>query len=243
MPSQGRELCRETANQFQPFFPAVNTIAPMNRYWLCYVMLFAFATGNAAQLDVRIFDRDGRAVEGIVVALHAASAKPLANVKKETATMDQIDQRFVPFVLPVRTGTAVLFPNSDSVAHQVYSFSPTKRFELGLYRGRPHAPVVFDTPGIVVLGCNIHDKMIGYVYVTDATAFGKTNELGQWQSKDLAAGDYQIEVWSPLLARDEDKLTRTVHLEEGATAQAIFNLTRAMRSPPRAQGNSNLRDY
>lgn len=157
--------------------------------------------------------------------------------------MDQIDQRFVPFVLPVRTGTAVTFPNSDSIAHQVYSFSPSKRFELGLYRGRPYPPVVFDKPGIVVLGCNIHDKMIGYVYVTDAPEFGKTDEQGMWRSGALGAGHYEVEVWSPLLARDEPSLARAIELTDAKPGELEVHLTRALRPEPRPQRDAKIRDY
>ncbi len=96
--------------------------------------------------------------------------------------MDQVDRQFSPYVLAVHTGTRVLFVNNDSVAHQVYSFSPAKRFELALYHGKPREPVVFDQPGIVTVGCNIHDNMVGYLYVTDAPWFGTTGNDGVWRS-------------------------------------------------------------
>ena len=70
------------------------------------------------------------------------------------------------------------FPNNDTVSHQVYSFSAAKRFQLPLYKGEVHPPVTFDRPGLVVLGCNIHDVMVGYIYVTDAPYFGKTDREG-----------------------------------------------------------------
>ena len=86
----------------------------------------------------------------------------------QKAIMDQRKLMFVPDVLVVQTGTAVDFPNSDQVRHQVYSFSGAKTFELALYAGRAHAPVVFDRSGLVTLGCNIHDSMVGYIWVTDS---------------------------------------------------------------------------
>ena len=75
-------------------------------------------------------------------------------------------------------GSTVSFPNSDSVSHQICSFSPTKRFQLPLYRGKPYAPVPFDHVGVVILGCNIHDWMIGYIDVTDAPFYGATDDRG-----------------------------------------------------------------
>lgn len=221
------------------------------RPWFAIVTMLAFSTSDAAGLVVRVLDRDGRPASGLVITVQGGNAAPAttaavpatAAAPALAATMDQLDQRFVPFVLPVRTGTAVTFPNSDSIAHQVYSFSPTKRFELGLYRGRPYPPVVFDKPGIVVLGCNIHDKMIGYVYVTDATEFGKTDEKGAWHSSVLAAGRYGVEVWSPLLARDEPSLKRTIELTEVTPGEVELRLTRPLRPEPRPQPDAKIRDY
>ena len=213
----------------------------MSRAWLYCVMLLAATSGEAAQLDVQVLDRTGRPVEDLVVTLRAPVADRPALAAQ--ATMDQIDQRFVPFVLPVRTGTAVVFPNSDSVAHQVYSFSPAKRFELGLYRGRPHAPIVFDTPGVIVLGCNIHDRMIGYIYVTDAAELGKTDAQGAWTTRSLAAGEYRLEVWSPLFARDEPKPVQTVKLDDAAPAKVVVRLSRSLRAAPQPQADRNVRDY
>jgi plastocyanin len=213
----------------------------MNRWCFLSVTLFAVARVNAAHVSVQVLDRDARPVSGLVVTLHAAS--PIdAKASNAPAIMDQVEQRFVPFILPVHVGTAVTFPNSDSVAHQVYSFSQPKHFELGLYRGRPHAPVIFDKPGIVVLGCNIHDKMIGYIYVTDASYFGKTNERGLWRDT-VPRAEYRVEIWSPLLARDEPSLRRTIVASDTQPTDVTVRLTRTVQSEPPAQTDRRLRDY
>ncbi|WP_460890864.1 methylamine utilization protein, partial [Ramlibacter alkalitolerans] len=83
------------------------------------------------------------------------------------AVMDQVNSEFQPRVLVVTKGSRVRFPNSDTIRHQVYSFSAAKRFELPLYTGTPPEPVVFDRAGVVTLGCNIHDWMKGYVVILD----------------------------------------------------------------------------
>ena len=100
-------------------------------------------------------------------------------------------------MLAVRTGTSVSFPNSDDIRHQVYSFSPAKRFELRLYQGTPSEPVLFDKPGLVVLGCNIHDWMLGYIYVTDDPWFAVSDEHGRAAIADLPAGRYAVTLWHP----------------------------------------------
>ncbi len=146
--------------------------------------------------------------------------------------MDQRNLAFVPRVLVVGVGARVDFPNNDSVSHQVYSFSAAKRFQLPLYKGEVHPPVVFDRAGLVVLGCNIHDSMVGYVYVTDAPYFGTTLADGALQLKDLAPGDYRIVVWSPFIADPPASLTRSVHLEAGAPAVAHIQLSSALRAQP-----------
>jgi len=79
----------------------------------------------------------------------------------------------------------------------VYSFSPAKRFELRLYEGTPSDPVLFDKPGVVVLGCNIHDGMLGYVYVTDDPRFGVTDHQGKLTLDNLPVGEYRVTLWHP----------------------------------------------
>jgi hypothetical protein len=146
--------------------------------------------------------------------------------------MDQRNLEFVPRVLVVGVGARVDFPNNDSVSHQVYSFSAAKRFQLPLYKGEVHPPVVFDRPGLVVLGCNIHDSMVGYVYVTDAPYFGTTVADGGWELKDIPLGDYRIVLWSPFIADPPASLIRTVHLDGIAPAVVRVQLSSALRAQP-----------
>jgi hypothetical protein len=111
--------------------------------------------------------------------------------------IDQVDRQFTPHVLVVPTGSKISFPNSDSVRHQVYSFSPAKRFELPLYRGKQHNPIEFERAGVVTLGCNIHDNMRAYVFVVDAQYFGRTDVNGTWKLPDVQPGTYSVQVWHP----------------------------------------------
>lgn len=115
-----------------------------------------------------------------------------------TANMAQKGRAFQPTLLVVQTGTPVLFPNFDTVRHHVYSFSPTKKFEIKLYAGTPAAPVVFDKAGTATLGCNIHDQMLGYIHVVDTPYFGVTGSDGQ-VSLDLPAGEHRVQIWWPAL--------------------------------------------
>lgn len=164
---------------------------------LALICLFSMATlAQAGDLRVRITDAAGLPVEDAVISLHPIDASPVSTTKP-TAVMDQRGLRFVPFVLPVRAGTTVTFPNSDNVRHHVYSFSPAKRFELRLYAGNHASAVQFEQPGIVTLGCNIHDWMVGYIYVLDTPYFAKTGGDGTASLSQLPAGNYVARLWHP----------------------------------------------
>ena len=138
--------------------------------------------------------------------------------------MDQIDQEFVPRVKPVLVGSSVYFPNKDNIRHQVYSFSPAKQFELPLYAGTPAKPVVFDKPGVVVLGCNIHDWMIAYIYVSESPYFAKTGTDGSAQLKELSPRQYTVRVWHPRLQGPEDATRQPADLAASARVELAWNL-------------------
>lgn len=153
----------------------------------------------AANFSLVATDTSGKPVTGVVAAL-VPDPKPNFTDKAK-AIMDQRHQQFTPGVLAVRTNTLVHFPNSDDVRHQVYSFSPAKRFELRLYHGRTAEPVLFDQPGQVILGCNIHDSMVGYIYVVDSEYFAVDNDQGQLAIANVPAGNYTLEIYQPKLAK------------------------------------------
>jgi plastocyanin len=190
---------------------------------LCATALCAAAVTpvvGAAELVLTLGDGTVPVADA-VASLHAdAREAPGA-----TAVMDQRDSTFVPGVLPVQVGTAVSFPNSDQVQHQVYSFSTPKPFELPLYAGTPRAPILFDQPGVVVVGCNIHDWMIGYIVVLDTPHFGKSGAEGTVRVS-APPGRYTLRVWHPRL---DAPVERPVELGEG---RATLAMTLALGPPP-----------
>ncbi|MEP6939589.1 MAG: methylamine utilization protein [Rudaea sp.] len=172
----------------------------------------AIASGfvHAAQLEVRLAQRDGSGVaDGVVAAYPIGRAVPAA----PSAEIDPRGLSFVGQVVAVRTGTSVRFPNSDNVRHHVYSFSPAKTFELKLYSGDHASSVVFDKPGGVALGCNIHDWMLGYLYVVDTPYFAKTDRDGVVTLKGLPDGDYELRIWHPRLQAANEYLSERVTLD------------------------------
>jgi plastocyanin len=187
----------------------------------------------AGELTVNVLDRSGHGVTDVVVAVVPTAPGPNPTTPASAvAIMDQRNRAFFPRILVVRVGTSVEFPNNDTVSHQVYSFSPAKKFQLPLYKGQLHPPVTFDRSGLVVLGCNIHDQMIGYIYVTDAPFFGKTDQDGTLRVAGLSPGEYRISVWSPFIADQASSLTRTVRVDAAAPASSRVQLTDALRAQP-----------
>lgn len=153
----------------------------------------------AATVEVRVVGSDGKALADAVVFLESPAAKaasrPVANVQVE-----QAKRQFTQRVSVVTVGSEVYFPNHDTVRHQVYSFSPVKTFELKLYAGTPSKPVLFDQPGIAVLGCNIHDNMVAWVVVVETPHFGSADANGTVRLEAVPAGDYQLRTWHSALA-------------------------------------------
>jgi plastocyanin len=149
----------------------------------------------AAELTAAVVDADGKPLVDAVVYVTGKNA--VASGTPRNARLDQVNKTFVPRISVIQTGTPVEFPNSDDIRHQVYSFSPAKVFTLKLYAGKPSQPVIFDKPGVVVLGCNIHDTMVAWVLVVDTPWFAKTDAQGHAVIKDLPPGSYELQAWHP----------------------------------------------
>ncbi|MYZ42773.1 methylamine utilization protein [Schauerella aestuarii] len=165
-------------------------------------------------------------MKGVPLANAVVYAKPrqgaVPAARASAMKIDQVDREFVPLVSVAQTGVAVSFPNTDDVEHDVYSFSPAKRFQLPLYSGTPSHPVIFDKPGLVVLGCNIHDSMVAFVLVVDTPYFAKTGADGIATLAGLPAGEYVLTVWHHAL-RDAQHLP-TQALPAGVHTAPAFAL-------------------
>jgi plastocyanin len=159
----------------------------------------ACASAGAATHTVQavVVGPAGEAVEDAVVFLLPTSGQKLAGRAPLPASVAQQDREFVPHVTVVQTGAAVRFPNQDPIRHHVYSFSKAKKFEIKLYAGEAPDPIVFDTPGVVTMGCNVHDWMLGYVFVVDTPWFGKTDASGHLQIDAVEDGEYEARIWHP----------------------------------------------
>lgn len=210
---------------------------------LCALMAGWSNRAIAGDLSVSVLDSAGHSVAGIVIIAASDTPQPDKHAAR-SAIMDQQHMQFVPRILVVQTGTAVDFPNSDQIQHQVYSFSEPKRFKLSLYAGHKYPPIVFDRPGLVTLGCNIHDGMIGYIYVTDSAYFGRSDDAGQLQLHGLPAGNYTLTAWHPQIQEPAGNSLQ-LHVavtDNGAPAQ-VFHLSRPLRVESTRSGDSRWTDY
>ncbi len=206
-----------------------------NLFSAAVVLLFACgaATGSAAELRVLVKDRHGKRVADAVVLATPSDPKSAQRTKIPPDAVDQVDKQFVPYVKTVFVGSKVRFPNSDHIRHQVYSFSPAKKFELPLYGGTDAPPVVFDKPGVVVLGCNIHDWMVGYIYVSETPFFATTEAAGTASLEDLPPGEYRVRLWHPSMENSEQTTARLVTVKAGepTTLEWELSLKPSIRVP------------
>ena len=110
-------------------------------------------------------------------------------------TLDQVNLRFTPHVLPVLLGSNVAFPNSDPVRHNVFSPTASWKFNLGTYPRGSTKFRVFDKPGTITLLCNVHAEMSAYVIVTETPYFAVTDKAGNFTIRNIPPGTYVLKTW------------------------------------------------
>ena len=151
-----------------------------------------------------------------VVYLTGDNLPPLSGNTDSIPRMAQKDQRFEPSVMAVSVGTKVSFPNLDPFYHNVFSYSKTKRFDLGRYPQGESKVVEFDKPGLVKIFCEIHFSMRAYVHVLETPYFATSDEQGQFRIDNIAPGTYTLNVWQenlPLIQRPVTVTQDSTHIE------------------------------
>jgi plastocyanin len=197
----------------------------------------------AAPFNLQFVGVDGKPVDGGVVVTLRNTDATHAVAKPVPAVMDQVARQFAPHVLVIPVGSAVSFPNSDSVSHQVYSFSPAKTFKLKLYQGKPYSPEVFGRAGIVTLGCNIHDQMRAYVYVVEAQYYGRAGHDGRWSAPNVEPGEYTLTIWHPLSRSQAPVLEQKVSIRAENNAPLIVRAATPLKLRSESQVPANWDVY
>jgi hypothetical protein len=201
------------------------------RALLCLAMLLlGAAPAVAADVVIQVRTADGRPVPHAVLTLYPGG-RPAPLSGGGAYRVEQRDLQFSPFVLVVPPGADVSFPNYDNVRHHVYSFSPARRFELQLYARDQTRSVRFDRPGIVALGCNIHDGMIAYIDVVDTGLAVQTDAQGRATLTGVPVGPAVARLWHPYLRAPGNQVTGNWTIAQGRQGQVI---TVNLRTPPRA---------
>jgi plastocyanin len=193
------------------------------------LMILSCFTTYAQNTTIQVLGVDKKPLANIVVFLEPENKSTMSQYvlsEKTIATMDQVNRQFRPHILVVNKNTQIDFPNSDKIKHHVYSFSPAKTFEIKLYSDKPSAPRLFDQVGEVTLGCNIHDWMLGYVYVVDTPWFGTTDVEGNIHF-EIPEGKYTLKTWHPLFEEADQSFTQK--LEVTRNSQFTVNVKEAMK--------------
>jgi plastocyanin len=196
------------------------------KFLLCRFALAAMLLGPClamgASLTVDVTDSQGAALADAVVFAEPAGGQVLPKAIR-AVEIEQRKRKFNPLVTVVQAGTEINFPNNDTVKHHVYSFSPAKIFDLPLYSGKPATPQLFDKPGTVVLGCNIHDQMLAYVQVVNTPYFAKTDATGKVRLEGMAPGKYALKAWHYNLPISAQVVEQPITMI-GADSTAAFKL-------------------
>jgi plastocyanin len=197
--------------------------------WLVALAMIVSARLHAAAPAIAgsVSGTDGAPVTDAVVFVQTPAPEP--DSSRPMQVVDQVNKTFVPGLLPIVVGTAVRFPNHDQIHHHVYSFSPTKTFELPLYKGEAAPPVVFDKVGAVTIGCNIHDWMSGIILVLPSRHFAVTDSSGHFALDDLPAGTYTLVAWHALSKLKPDATAQSVQVG----AEAVNVTFKLPLAPPR----------
>ncbi len=214
-------------------------MAPLQRHPIILCLLAAALLGAApgarAESVVRILTRDAKAApvaDAVAWLIPLDPPAPTLTPPTEPVVVTQEGEEFSPYVTPVVVGTRVVFTNRDKIQHHVYSLSKTKRFDVPLFGAEAKPAVLFDQPGIVALGCNIHDWMASYIVVVATPFFAKTPADGAVTITGLPPGNYRLEIWHPRLASDT---RRDLTIAAGeAPLQTISVVLKADRRIPRS---------
>ena len=193
----------------------------------------------SAQTQVRVIDQFNQPLADAVVSFALKGELARGTMSSTPYVMDQVNKAFLPHVLVVPKGAKVSFPNSDDIRHHVYSFSEAKTFELKLYHGQPKAPLDFSEPGIVVLGCNIHDSMVGYIYVYDDKPAIRTSALGLVTMPYAKEQFEAITIWHARAKIGVDRL-RTIKIDDLKFVDGNIEITLEVNPPEKRDSFENL---
>jgi plastocyanin len=200
-----------------------------SRWHMWAVVLLFVAPGlGAAELTVRITaSRDALVADAVVsITPKPGTSAPVVRPVAETRIIDQKNETFIPYVEIFRPGDSIVFHNSDHTRHHVYSFAPARQFEFVLTSGESSSPLQLGHAGVVAVGCNIHDQMITYAYISDAPWIARSGADGRVVIDTLPAGDFDVRVWHPQLRPGQPDPAQALHIAATSDSKnLVFSLS------------------
>ncbi len=208
---------------------------------LVFLLLQLSPSVRASDLGVSFRNADGEPVVDAIIEIVSPEI-PVPDNWDYRGLIDQVDKEFIGNVITIVIGSYVSFPNSDDIQHHVYSFSDNNNFDLPLYSGTDAEPVLFDVAGVSVVGCNIHDWMLGYIYVGESHLMAKSDATGLATINNLSPGEYTFKIWHERTRRSEQFSTYEVSIPESGVASVEIELDlgrdRRIRRAPSGSGSS-----
>jgi len=205
------------------------------------LFVLGFFFNPVTAIELILVDSSNNYYDGAIVTFNSGNkTSSIYNEESFSAVMDQIEKQFSPQVLIVQRGTSVTFPNSDSIKHHVYSFSNAKSFELELYEGLNNRSIDFDKSGVIELGCNVHDWMLGFIYVIETPFYTTTNSKGAVDI-DLPPGEYSINVWHPRFKLPPQEIFQSAFLS--GDEKLVIRFDTPLYPPLKQHGISGTENY
>lgn len=188
------------------------------------VLILGAAPARAGRVVIEVVDTNGRPVANAVVSLAPMPGTTSRTITVATRYVDQKDETFLPYVTALHAGDSVIFRNSDNTRHHVYSFSDMVKFEYMLGPGESSPALLMKNPGNAAVGCNIHDQMLTYLYVTKDPEMATTDAQGRASIDGVNDGQYRAHAWHPQLRPGVTLPIQGVTVSEAAPASVRFNL-------------------
>ena len=200
---------------------------------------------SAQEIIIRLVDADGAPVPDAVMELLSDKAASSTSTAMREAEIDQLDKEFVPTVTTIVAGGSASFPNSDDILHHVYSFSSAKTFDTPLYGSDANSEYreMFDVPGVVEIGCNIHDWMLAYIYVGESELMAISNDVGVIDLANIPPGQYRLRIWHSRLDAPQNSVEQDVVIEAGRVAELELTLELARDRRVRRAPSANRKRY
>ena len=216
------------------------TLSASSSFLLLLAIVCPVGHASASELTVAVEDKKQLSTEGSIVELVGENLETAAS---GPVVINQIKREFDPLLSIIPKGSAVQLNNSDAYSHHVYSVSKGNKFDLPLYKGKPPKDVVFDAAGIVKLGCNIHDWMLAYVYISQSQTIATTDASGIVTFVGIPAGSYQLRVWNHRMRNTKRVVTRKIDLADGQALKTTVQVSLRKKIRKRKQTESSDSGY